>query len=298
MNPLRVYIITGLSGSGKTTAMRAFEDACFYCVDNMPMTLVPKFLELPLRRNQEYKGIAFIMDMRSKTFMQDFTPGIQEITELGFSPRIIFLEASVESLVKRFSQTRRLHPLDQEGNSLLDSIETEIQAMSPIKKAAHHTIDTSLYSVHELKSNILDLLRQENIPDHPMKLHILSFGFKYGIPKDADLLVDVRFLANPYFIPALKHQTGESMPVREYVLGQPESKIFIEKYTQLLDFLIPLYKKENKAYLTIAVGCTGGRHRSVAIARSIFNHINKKESYASIAHRDIDRDTKEPCQES
>ncbi len=298
MNALRVYIITGLSGSGKTTAMRAFEDACFYCVDNMPMALVPRFLELPLRRNQEYKGIAFIMDMRSKTFMQDFAPGIQDITELGFSPRIIFLEASVEALVKRFSQTRRHHPLGQEASSLLGSIEREIQAMEPIKKAAHHTIDTSQYSVHDLKSKILGLLRQENIPDHPMKLHIISFGFKYGIPKDADLLVDVRFLANPYFIPALKHQNGESMPVRQYVLDQPESRIFIEKYTQLLDFLIPLYKKENKAYLTIAVGCTGGRHRSVAIARSIFNHINKKESFASIAHRDIDRDTKEPCQES
>ncbi len=291
MNSLRVYIITGLSGSGKTTAMQAFEDAYFYCVDNMPMELVPKFLELPLRKNQEYKGIAFIMDMRSKTFMEDFDPGIQEITELGFSPQIIFLEASVETLLKRFSQTRRLHPLD-EGPSLLTSIQTEMEAMAPIKKAAHHTMDTSDYSVHDLKSTILDLLSKDEITAPGLKINIMSFGFKYGVPQDADLIMDVRFLDNPYFIPSLKHQDGESEPVRQYVLGQAEARSFLEKYTQLLDFLIPLYKKGNKSYLTISIGCTGGRHRSVAIARSIFNHIKEKEFFAGITHRDIDRDTK------
>ncbi len=291
MTSLRVYIITGLSGSGKTTAMQAFEDAHFYCVDNMPMELVPRFLELPLRQNQEYKGFAFIMDMRSKTFMQDFAPGIQEITELGFSPQIIFLEASVETLLKRFSQTRRLHPLD-EGPSLLTSIQAEIQAMAPIKEAAHHSIDTSNYSTHNLKSSILDLLSKDDIAAPGLKINIMSFGFKHGVPQDADLIMDVRFLDNPYFIPSLKHQNGESEPVRQYVLGQPKAKVFMEKYTQLLDFLIPLYKKGNKSYLTISIGCTGGRHRSVAIARSLFNHIKKKEFFAGITHRDIDRDTK------
>lgn len=288
----KVYIITGLSGSGKTTTIQAFEDASFYCVDNMPIELLPKFLDLPLKENPEIKGLAFVMDMRSKNFISNYAPGICSLEDLGISPQIIFLEADVDTLLKRFSQTRRQHPVSNE-KSLLDSINREKEVMLPIKKTAHHIINTTHYNVHQLKSRILDLIHDGNKSISLTKINIISFGFKYGIPNDADLVMDMRFIANPYFIPELKNHDGESEAVKQFVLSSNETALFLEKYLDLLDYLIPFYKRENKAYLTIAIGCTGGRHRSVAIARSIFEHLNKKGLSPGLIHRDIDRDAKE-----
>ncbi len=288
----KVYIITGLSGSGKTTTIQAFEDASFYCVDNMPMELVPKFLDLPLKENPKIKGLAFVMDLRSKDFISNYAPGICAIEGLGISPQIIFLEADVDTLLKRFSQTRRQHPISAE-NSLLDSIKTEKKMMLPIKQTAHRVIDTTNYNVHQLKSHILNLIHDGDKSISLTRINIVSFGFKYGIPNDADVVMDMRFLANPYFIPELKNQDGESKAVKAFILSNSETTAFLEKYLNLLDYLIPLYKRENKAYLTFAVGCTGGRHRSVVIARSIYEHLNKKGLNPGLIHRDIDRDTKE-----
>ncbi|MBU2631141.1 MAG: RNase adapter RapZ [Proteobacteria bacterium] len=288
----KVYIITGLSGSGKTTTIQAFEDASFYCVDNMPIELLPKFLDLPLKENPEIKGLAFVMDMRSKNFISNYAPGICAIEELGISPQIIFLEASVDTLLKRFSQTRRQHPVSTE-KSLLDSIKLEKEMMLPIKQTAHHIINTTGYNVHQLKTRVLDLINDGNKSISLTKINIISFGFKYGIPNDADLVMDMRFLTNPYFIQELKNQDGESDAVKHFVLSNNETRLFLEKYLNLLDYLIPLYKKENKAYLTFAIGCTGGRHRSVVIARNIFEHLNKKGLHPGLIHRDIDRDVKE-----
>ncbi|MDZ7665423.1 MAG: RNase adapter RapZ [Desulfotignum sp.] len=292
MKHLPVYIITGLSGSGKTTAMQAFEDASYYCVDNMPLELVPRFLELPFKESPDITGIAFVMDMRSRTFASHYTAGISAIEALGISPEIIFLEADVDTLIKRFSQTRRQHPVSGK-KSLLESIHSEIHALNLIKSTAHHLIDTSRLSVHQLKTAILDLISRGS--DHPakMKINVLSFGYKYGIPMDADLVMDMRFLANPYFEPNLKHMDGESGAVKDFVLSNPETRTFLKKFTHLLDYLIPLYQRENKAYLTIAVGCTGGRHRSVVIARCIFEHLNHKARHPGLIHRDIDRDIRE-----
>ena len=292
MKHLPVYIITGLSGSGKTTAMQAFEDASFYCVDNMPLELVPRFLELPFKESPDISGIAFVMDMRSRTFATHYTAGISAIEALGISPEIIFLEADVDTLIKRFSQTRRQHPVSGK-KSLLESIHSEIEALNLIKSTAHHLIDTSRLSVHQLKTAILDLISRGS--DHParMKINVLSFGYKYGIPMDADLVIDMRFLANPYFEADLKHLDGESSAVKDFVLYNPETRTFLKKFTHLLDYLIPLYQRENKAYLTIAVGCTGGRHRSVVIARCIFEHLNHKAHHPGLIHRDIDRDIRE-----
>jgi UPF0042 nucleotide-binding protein len=292
MKHLPVYIITGLSGSGKTTAMQAFEDASFYCVDNMPMELVPRFLELPFKESPDITGIAFVMDMRSRTFATHYTAGISAIEALGISPEIVFLEADVDTLIKRFSQTRRQHPVSGK-NSLLESIHSEIDALNLIKSTAHHLIDTSRLSVHQLKTAILDLISRGS--DHParMKINVLSFGYKYGIPMDADLVMDMRFLANPYFEADLKHMDGESSAVKDFVLSNPETRTFLKKFTHMLDYLIPLYQRENKAYFTIAVGCTGGRHRSVVIARCIFEHLNHKAHLPGLIHRDIDRDIRE-----
>ncbi|HCY88103.1 MAG TPA: RNase adapter RapZ [Desulfobacteraceae bacterium] len=292
MTPLRVYIITGISGSGKSTVVQAFEDASFYCIDNMPMELVPKVLELPFKDLPEVKGAAFVMDLRSKTFVKNFVSGISALEEMGITPTIIFLEADNKTLVTRYSQTRRQHPLDSESR-LLDNIKAEKEAMRSIRRVAHHIIDTSQCNVHRLKSVILDMILEADESVERMKINILSFGYKYGIPLDADLMMDLRFLNNPYFVPELKPLDGESEAVKSFVINDPETQRFLDRFYGLIDYLIPMYKKENKAYLTLAMGCTGGRHRSVAIARALFERLTDKGMTPSLVHRDIDRDIKE-----
>jgi len=287
----KIFIITGLSGSGKSTAMAAFEDAGFYCVDNMPAELLPKLLELPMKNDPGINGLAFVMDMRARNFLSEFSSIHDRLNEKGYKAEIIFLEADVDTLIKRYSQTRRHHPVSN-AKSLMESIKDEMQMMGAIRNISNIIIDTSEYNVHRLKSEIISIAGKKSKIIPTMKIHILSFGYKYGIPHDADLVVDMRFLLNPYFNPELKDQDGESSDVRSFVLKIEQAKIFLKKYLSLLDFLIPLYKKEGKAYLTIAVGCTGGRHRSVVIARKLFEELNMKGYKPEIIHRDIDRDTK------
>lgn len=287
MKNLKIFIITGLSGSGKSTAIAAFEDAHFYCVDNMPVALLPKFLELPIEYGFEIAGLAFVMDLREKGFLTKYMPVFESLKKKGYKFEIIFLEADEEILLQRYSQTRRQHPFSQ-GKSLVDGIKAEKKALKGLKKASDNVINTSGYNVHELKSIIL-LIAQKAIKPASMRINILSFGFKYGIPLDANLVVDVRFLTNPYFIPELKELDGETQEVKNHVLNNNETRLFLKKYVDFLDYLIPLYEKEQKAYLTIALGCTGGRHRSVAIARYIFDHISKTRKQIEVKHRDIDK---------
>lgn len=287
MKNLKIFIITGLSGSGKSTAIAAFEDAHFYCVDNMPVALLPKFLELPIEYDFKISGLAFVMDLREKGFLSNYMPVFESLKQKGYKFEIIFLEADEEIILQRYNQTRRQHPFSQSKN-LLDGIKAEKKALKGLKKASDSVINTSGYNVHELKSIIL-LIAQRAIKPAPMRINILSFGFKYGIPLDANLVVDVRFLTNPYFIPELKELDGETHKVKKHVLNNKETQLFLKKYVDFLDYLIPLYEKEKKAYLTIAVGCTGGRHRSVAIARYIFDHISKIRKQIEVKHRDINR---------
>jgi UPF0042 nucleotide-binding protein len=287
-----IYILTGLSGSGKSTAIDAFEDAGFYCVDNMPMELIPKFLTMPVKSDPQIKGFAFVMDMRAKDFISRYAAGINSLRDRGIFPTIIFLEAHENTLLKRYSETRRHHPVARD-KSLMEGIRWEKEMMVSIKKKSDIVIDTTDYNVHKLKSVILDFIYGGKKETSLMRIHILSFGFKYGIPEEADLVWDIRFLPNPYFIDDLKGQDGESKEVKEFVLSKESTRTFLEKYLDLLDFVIPLYRGENKAYLTIAVGCTGGRHRSVAIARQVFEHLNSQKLKPGITHRDIDKDVKE-----
>ncbi|MDM8523091.1 RNase adapter RapZ [Desulfococcaceae bacterium HSG8] len=284
---MKIFIITGLSGSGKSTAIAAFEDAGFYCVDNMPVALLPKFLELPIEYGSEIAGVAFVMDLREKGFLFRYKSAFKLLREKGYDFEILFLEADENILVQRYSQTRRQHPLSQNKN-LTHGIREEREQLEDLRESADRIIDTSNYNVHKLKSVILDIAQRVR-EFALMKINILSFGFRYGIPHDADLIIDVRFLANPYFVPELKELTGETETVRHYVLNSDETRMFLDKYLNLLDFLIPLYEREGKAYLTIGVGCTGGYHRSVAIARVIFDHVNKPERLVEITHRDIEK---------
>jgi UPF0042 nucleotide-binding protein len=282
---LDIIIITGLSGSGKSTAIAAFEDAGFYCVDNMPVALLPKFLELPFESEPEVAGFAFVMDLREKGFLSKYSPIFDELKQKGYQFEIFFLEADEEILLQRYKATRRQHPLSQ-GKALLDGIRAEKSQLENLRQIAHKVIDTSHFNVHELKTNILELV-QRSKKNLVMQIQVLSFGFKFGTPQEADLIVDVRFLINPFFISELKHLNGEDEAIKKFVLHDAQTSKFLEKYLDLLDYLIPLYEKEGKSYLTIAVGCTGGRHRSVTVARAIYEHIKENQTAVELVHRDI-----------
>jgi UPF0042 nucleotide-binding protein len=285
MKNLNIIIITGLSGSGKSTAMSALEDAGYYCVDNMPVLLFPKFLDLPLKSSPGIIGLAFVMDLREKEFITTYPSVFKDLTDKGYVFQIIFLEADEKVLIRRFSQTRRQHPLTA-GATLIESIRLERSLLSGIRDQADKIIDTSLYDVRTLKT-VIKSMAEKNVNSESMRINILSFGFKYGIPQDADLVMDVRFLRNPYFVPDLKDFSGLNPEVRRYVLDDPDIPAFLERYIGLIDYLVPRYAREGKRYLTVAVGCTGGRHRSVTIAEILLEHLMKSDVQVTITHRDI-----------
>ena len=285
MKNKKITIITGLSGSGKTTAINALEDAGFFCIDNLPIILLPKFLELRTETNSEITKLALVMDLREKEFLQRYPEIFQKLRNEGYLFEILFLEASTEVLLRRYSQTRRKHPLS-EGKSLPEGIQAEREALRELRDLADRIIDTSNYNVHELKEIVLNHVLKA-IPEERMKIFILSFGYKYGIPHDADLVIDVRCLPNPHFVQELKNLDGTSPKVKEYMDRWKETHDFLDKYLDLLYFLIPLYEKEGKSSLTIAIGCTAGRHRSVSIAETIFKKLKKAKFFITLTHRDI-----------
>lgn len=284
-----ITILTGCSGSGKSTALAAFEDAGFFCIDNMPVQLVPSFLDQAQKNTAHIAGWVFVMDMRDRGFLNGYRDLLDELKRDSYQVTIVFLDADEQILQRRYSQTRRPHPLGRDGN-LLSAIRTEKKRIQPLRKLADHVIDTSHFSVHELKFAILNIA-QKHTSISGMAINVVSFGFKHGTPPDADMIIDVRFLNNPYFVTDLKAKNGESKEVQQFVMKDPKTTTFLEKYTGLLDFLIPLYEQEGKAYLTIAVGCTGGMHRSVVAAIKIYEHlqlkIKRKQSTVRLIHRDI-----------
>jgi len=285
MKNLRVVIITGLSGSGKSTALRALEDIGFFCVDNLPVVLLPKFLDIIHQSSPNVDRVAMVMDLREKSFLAKYQRIFDRLKQKGFKIEIVFLEAGDEILLHRFSETRRSHPLSLRG-SVKEGIMTEKEKLLPLRSMADKIIDTTSINVHQLK----DIIQRQFLPKKNYKKMVIgvnSFGYRYGLPADADLVFDVRFLPNPYFVEALKNYDGHHPAVKKYVLKSPESKNIVRKILDLLKTLIPLYDQEGKARLNIALGCTGGKHRSVVIANEIGERLAKMRYPIYLSHRDI-----------
>jgi UPF0042 nucleotide-binding protein len=312
---IRVILISGLSGSGKTTAIKVLEDIGFYCVDNLPILLLPKFIELFEQSGGKISKVAVVEDIRGAAsyplsgeaqnltgegqadtagdmnFLEDSLRSIQGLKREGYVIEILFLESSDPVLMRRFSETRRQHPLAV-GGSIREGLRLERERLQGIRDMANHVIDTSQLNVHQLKEKILQYAQEER---HSSRLTVvlLSFGYSFGIPFEADLLMDVRFLPNPYFIEELKPLKGDHPRVAEYVLQWEETKEFLRHLEALIRFLLPLYERERKTHLTIAVGCTGGRHRSIVIvnrlAEILRDELTKREVYLSVQHRDAEK---------
>lgn len=286
MKNLNIVIITGLSGSGKSMAIDALEDVGYFCVDNLPVLLLPKFVELHSGGVSEIQKLAFGMDLRQKEFVKNYQEIFHMLRKEGYSFVVLFLECSEEVLLKRYSETRRQHPIAN-GANLVDRIRSEKRQLKGLKEMADKIIDTSNLTVHQLKDVIIQHALQ-GLKTERMRISVISFGFKYGVPLEADLLIDVRFIPNPYFMPELKKLDGKDERVQQFVTKWTETREFFEKYFALLEYLLPLYEREGKSYLTIAVGCTGGRHRSVTVAEKIFEHLREEKRELTLKHRDIE----------
>ncbi|WP_334109377.1 RNase adapter RapZ [Thermodesulfitimonas autotrophica] len=283
----RLVILTGLSGAGKTQALRCLEDHLgFFCVDNLPPSLIPKFADLCARAAAPIQRLALVVDIRGGELFKDVFEVLAELDREAIPYEIVFLEASDEALVRRFKESRRPHPL---GGELLEAIRKERACLEELRGRAHKVIDTTNLTPHQLKEQLITLFGDEESLRR-FRITLLSFGYKYGIPLDADLVIDVRFLPNPHYIARLRPLTGEDLEVKDYVLSSPITAEFLAKFTSLIEFLIPLYMNEGKSMLTIAVGCTGGRHRSVAIANRLAELLAAKDYQATVRHRDMQRD--------
>lgn len=286
-NDMDLVIITGMSGAGKTVTMQSFEDLGYFCVDNMPPLLLPKLMEL-LHNSAEYKRVALVMDARSPEFYKEIVNVLQELdTQGGVQPRIVFLDSSDEELVARYKETRRSHPLAM-GGRVLDGIKKERAMLAEMRSRASVVIDTSTISPRQLREKIFQ--KFATAESEPFHVQVVSFGFKYGLPIDADVVMDVRFLPNPYYVPELKEKTGMDKDVYDYVMNSPRTEEFYQNYLKTLRCALPGYIDEGKTSLTIAIGCTGGQHRSVANARRLAADLQQDGQYpVRLFHRDSQR---------
>ena len=286
---MRFIIVTGLSGAGKSEATNALEDMGYFCVDNLPPKLIKKFAEVCKQSKGSIDKVALVMDIRGGIFFDDLFESLSELSKEQFQYEILFLDTSDEVLVKRFKEKRRSHPLAP-GGRVITGIELERQKLRDVKDKADVIIDTSKYAIKDLREEMARKFGEKERPEKQMAITILSFGFKYGIPVDSDLVFDVRFIPNPFYIPELKPFSGNDEPVKNYVMEQTETQTFLEKANDMFEFLIPNYQKEGKRQLIISIGCTGGRHRSVAIANSIYETLRANNHDVYIEHRDIKED--------
>jgi len=286
MEDLRVVIITGLSGSGKSTALRALEDIGFFCVDNLPVVLLPRFLKITADESHDIADIAMVMDLRQQSFLEKYSRIFNRLKDRGYRIEILFLDAGDDALLNRFSETRRVHPLSGRG-SVMEGILREREKLSPLKQMADKIIDTTSINIHQLKDAVQRCFLNSTALEKLLVIHVTSFGYRYGLPADADVVLDVRFLPNPHYAEHLKHYDGHNKSVREFVFEDESSKVFMQKLLDLMAFLLPLYEKEGKARLNVALGCTGGKHRSVAVANQLGAYFMDMNHKVTINHRDL-----------
>lgn len=288
MKDLKLVIITGLSGAGKTLAMRVFEDHGYFCVDNLPPALIPTFMELCSHSLKKINKIALVIDIRGGGFFDKLFESLNEMADSGYDYEILFLEASDEVLIKRYKESRRRHPLALEGR-IVEGIASERQIMSRLRDEADYIIDTSNKKPSELKEEITMRFIEQGREER-LLINLVSFGFKHGIPLDADLIFDVRFIPNPYYIDELRPCSGKDKGVKDFVMNWPESRQFLKKLLDMVQYLIPFYIREGKTQLVIAIGCTGGRHRSVVITNELAGMLKANRHRVTVDHRDIDKD--------
>jgi UPF0042 nucleotide-binding protein len=288
MTPIAFVVITGLSGAGKSYAIKCFEDMGFFCVDNLPTTLIPTFADLVARADTQRGRVALGVDVREGEYLSHFLEALAELRKRGHNVEVLFLEAGEEALVRRYRETRRRHPLAPDGN-VLDGIRAERKALSTVREVADRIVDTSALTVHQLKDFLIEAYVAPKARPG-LAVSLVSFGFKHGVPIDADLVFDVRFLPNPHFVEALRPLDGRDGRVRQFVLQHEESRELLRRLSDFLGFVLPAYQREGKAYLTIAVGCTGGRHRSVALVEELRGFIEGLGLTPTLVHRDLDRE--------
>lgn len=287
---MKFVIVSGLSGAGKSTVLSILEDSGFFCVDNLPPVLIPKFAELCLAGTRTYEQVAMVCDVRAgSTTVHDLFAAVEALQEMCLEYEILFVESDVGTVIKRYKETRRSHPLAENGESLPETVERERNMLVPLRERANHVMDTTALSTAKLKDRVLSLFAPQRERTEDLKVSVTSFGFKYGVPMEADLVFDVRFLPNPHYDLSLRHLTGLDEPVRAYVFRHQETEEFMTLLCQLLDFLLPQYVEEGKSALVIAVGCTGGHHRSVAITHALAEHIRTLGYTAGENHRDMTR---------
>jgi UPF0042 nucleotide-binding protein len=284
-DPRQLVLLTGLSGSGKGSVLRAFEDLGFYCVDNLPVDLLPSFSELYTQGSGEFERVALLVDAREGQKLQQLPAIYRQLTR-QHPATLVFVEAGDEALMQRFSETRRPHPLGRDV-TVREGIRREKKLMAPIRKLADVLLDTTKFNVHELRQFITD--RFQNPDRRPLLVSLVSFGFRYGVPQDADLVFDVRFLPNPHFVPQFRPFTGKDPRVARYIRSFSQTRQFLKRVESMLGFLIPHYIREGKSYLTIGLGCTGGRHRSVMMAEALRRFFKRRGQMVKVIHRDMDR---------
>lgn len=277
----RLVFLTGISGAGKSAAMACLEDMGFYCADNVPTVLIPDFVRVVRERREQIPRVALVVDVRERVFLSDFLPIVEKLKGDAPKPEILFLDASDEVLLRRFSETKRPHPLALDSRAL-DGIKQERELLADVRNAADIIIDSSNFNHYQLRDHLMTVFRA----GHKLVVSVVSFGYKYGIPLDADLIFDVRFLRNPYYVPSLKPLTGESESVDRYVFEPEEAQRFFDMLVSFVREMLPRYLKEGKAYLNIGIGCTGGKHRSVAVAKRLAAAVDGPDWLVTLTHRD------------
>lgn len=285
---MQLIIVSGYSGAGKSMAASFLEDSGYYCVDNMPADLIPQFVNHCLATKARYEKVALVTDIRGGMTFDGLFTALSKLDEIGQEYRILFLDADTDVIIQRYKENRRKHPLARLGGTLPEVVERERELLQPVRNRANHIIDTSYLSTNKLRGHVMESVAADT-KDIAMSVNVISFGFKYGIPRDADLVFDVRFLPNPFYIAELKEKTGLDKEVRDFIFSFQQTKDYMEKLKDLVDFSLPHYAEEGKTGLVIAIGCTGGKHRSVALTAELYEHIGQLGYQSVMNHRDMGR---------